>query len=189
VCSQSRQEWEHSLALQASGLATAGLVACGEKCGPLWEKFSFILTEAAPGQTLERFLRECQDRTVRRRVCDALALTIRHLHAAGCAMPDLFTRHIFVELRQGAPTFCLIDLARLDRRTALPRRLRARDLAALNITAPLRFVSLRERIRFLRQYAGGLDRSLARQVAARMAHLLKRRKFQDYGQRRGAPDA
>jgi len=43
VWSQSRQEWENSLALQRAGLLTAELVAYGEDCGLLWERFSFII--------------------------------------------------------------------------------------------------------------------------------------------------
>ncbi len=180
VWSQSRQEWENSLTLQRAGLATAGLVACGEDCGPLWERFSFIVTEAAPGQTLDQFLRECRTQATRRRVFDTLAAMLARMHGAGLATPDLFTRHIFVDLRPSKPALCLIDMARLDRQPMLSTALRARDLAALNITAPLRFVSARERVRFLRRYAGRLDKALARRVANRVAHLLKRRKFQDF---------
>ena len=181
VWSISRREWENSKLLAAAGLRTAGLVAYGEDCGPLWEKFSFILTEAAAGgQTLEEFLRDCRDRRHRRRVFDALARDIRKMHDAGLATPDLFTRHLFVDDRAAPPQFCLIDMARLDRRLPLPARLRARDLAALNITAPLRFVSARERVRFLRQYAGHRDKPLARRIRRRVEYLLQRRKFRRF---------
>jgi tRNA A-37 threonylcarbamoyl transferase component Bud32 len=178
VWSISRREWENSKRLAATGLKTAELVAYGEDCGPLWEKFSFILTEAADGaQTVEQFLRECHDRARRRRVFDALARHIRRMHDAGLASPDLFTRHLFVNDRAESPQFCLIDMARLDRGQPLPARLRVRDLAALNITAPLRYVSARERVRFLRTYAGRPDKPLARQIRRRVEHLLQRRKF------------
>ena len=178
VWSISRREWENSKLLAAAGLRTAGLVAYGEECGPLWEKFSFILTEAAEGaQTVEQFLRECRDRARRRSVFDALARDIRKMHDAGLAAPDLFTRHLFVDDRAEPPQFCLIDMARLDRGQPLPARLRARDLAALNITSPLRFVSARERVRFLRQYAGRTDKPLARRIRRRVEYLLQRRKF------------
>ena len=180
VWSISRREWENSKLLAAAGLKTAGLVAYGEDCGALWEKFSFILTEAADGaQTVEQFLRDCRDRGHRRRVFDALARDIRKMHDAGLASPDLFTRHLFVD--DGAvPQFCLIDMARLDRGQPLPARLRARDLAALNITAPLRFVTARERIRFLRVYAGRTDKPLAGRIRRRVQHLLQRRKFRRF---------
>jgi tRNA A-37 threonylcarbamoyl transferase component Bud32 len=180
VWSIARQEWENSRALECAGLRAAGLVACGEEFGALWEKFSFIITDAAPGQTVEQFLRECRDRAQRRRVFDALAREIRRMHDAGLASPDLFTRHIFVDVAGGDPKFCLIDMARLDRVKRLSARQRARDLALLNVTALPRFVSPRERARFLKTYAGGLDKALARLIARRMAHLLKRNRCREF---------
>jgi tRNA A-37 threonylcarbamoyl transferase component Bud32 len=179
--SSSREEWENSLLLQKAGLRTAGLVAYGEECGLLWEKFSFLVTAAAEGrQTLREFLRDCPVGSLRKRVLRTLAAEIAKMHAAGLASPDLFTRHIFVDDTSKPPGFSLIDMARLDRRRALPKALRARDLAALHVTAPLAWVSWRERVRFLVHYAGHLDRELFRLTKARSAHLLKRRKFKDF---------
>lgn len=181
VWSLSRQEWENSLALQRAGLNTAALVAYGEDCGPLWEKFSFILTEAATGQqTVQDFLQHCRDAKLRRRVFDELAQTIRKMHDAGLASPDLFTRHLFVDEAAASPAFCFIDMARLDSGKPLSDRTRARDLAALHVTAPLRFVSTRERFHFLRIYAGKRDRGLAKLVEQRAEHLLQRRKFREF---------
>jgi hypothetical protein len=110
-------------------------------------------------------------------VADALALAIRKMHDAGLASPDLFMRHIFVE-RGAEPKFSLIDMARLDRQQPLSPRLRARDLAALNVTAPLRFVSSDERRRFFKVYGG--DTSLKDLERRRMEHLLKRKKFAEF---------
>lgn len=181
VWSVARQEWENALALQQAGRRTAELVAYGQECAWGWEKFSFLLTEAAVGtQTVEQFLRACREPQTRRRVLDALAAEVRKLHQAGLATPDLFTRHIFVSADSDPPGFCFIDLARLDRRRRVSSRLAARDLAALNVTAPLRHVTLRERLRFLRVYAGGADRPLRKRVEARTRRLLRRRRFQDF---------
>jgi tRNA A-37 threonylcarbamoyl transferase component Bud32 len=178
VWSQSRVEWENSLALQRAGISVAELVAFGEECGLFWENFSFVLTAAARGEmTLEEFLRTEKQPNERQRVFDALALDIRKMHNAGLASPDLFTRHVFLQ-RGAEPKFCLIDMARLDRRKKLSVKLRARDLAALNITAPLRFVSKEERQRFLDAY--GRDVELGGLIQERMKHLLQRRKFADY---------
>ena len=178
VRSASRVEWENSLALQAVGVGVAEPIAFGEECGPLWEKFSFILTAAARGdETLEHFLRRKASTATRQMVLDTLAKEIRRMHDAGLASPDLFTRHIFVA-HGSPPEFSLIDMARLDRARKLSRRYRARDLAALNVTAPLRFVSRRERLRFLRKYGG--DRHLRRLIQQRTRHLLERRKFADF---------
>ena len=145
--SLSRQEWENSRALEAAGFHAAPLVAFGEECGPLWEKFSYLVTESAQGETVESFLRTCTDPARRLKVFDALALEIRRLHDSGFASPDLFTRHIFVEADATPPRFCLIDMTRLNRRGRVSNPFRARDLAALNITAPVRFVTARERLR------------------------------------------
>jgi len=181
VWSTSRQEWENSRLLAAAGLNTAEPVAYGEECGLLWERFSFILTEAAIGaQTMEKFLHECHDRKHRGRVFAALARDIRKMHDAGLATPDLFTRHVFVDDRAERPRFCFIDMARLNRKQPLPTRWRARDLAALNVTAPLRQATARERVCFLRVYAGRLDKPFARQIRRRVEYLLQRRKFRRF---------
>jgi tRNA A-37 threonylcarbamoyl transferase component Bud32 len=178
--SQSRVEWENLLALQRAGIGVAEPVAFGEECGPFWEKFSFIITAGARGDlTVDQFLRTCTDADERRRVTDALAVTVRKMHDAGLASPDLFTRHIFLE-RGPEPKFCLIDMARLDRRRSLSPRLRARDLAALNVTAPLRFVSARERSRFFQIYGG--DAFLKDLERKRTEHLLKRKKFAEFSE-------
>ena len=181
VRSVSRREWENSRALEAAGLHSAPLIALGEECCLLWGKFSFILTAQAPGtQTMDDFLRSCTDPPRRRRVFDALARELRKMHDAGLASPDLFARHIFVDETLAPPRFCLIDMARLDRRRSLPPALRARDLAALSVTAPLRHVSNRERLRFLKHYSSSTARTLLPLILIRMKHLLQRRKFRDF---------
>jgi len=183
VWSISRQEWENSKALERAGLRAAGRVAFGEECGPLWEKFSFLVTEAAVGsQTVEQFLQTCAEPARRRKVFEALAAEIRKMHEAGLASPDLFTRHLFVDESEAGPRFCFIDMARLDCKRGLPDRLRARDLAALNLTAPLRFVSARERLRFLLVYARGSGRDLLPLIRRRVEYLLRRRKFRGFAQ-------
>jgi hypothetical protein len=181
VWSASRCEAAHAQALERAGFHVPRCVAWGEEVGLWRERFSFLLTEAAPGVPLSQFLAQCRDRARRRRVLDALAGEIRRFHDAGLATPDLFTRHIFVEESgERPPRFWFLDVARLDRCARTSARRRARDLAALNVTAPLGQVSARERVRFLKVYAGRLDRGLAREIARRMQHLLRRRRFQDF---------
>jgi tRNA A-37 threonylcarbamoyl transferase component Bud32 len=178
VWSQSRVEWENSLALQRAGINVAEPVAFGEECGLLWEKFSFILTAAAAGEmTMDDFLRTNQDLSERKTVFEELARQIRKMHDAGLASPDLFTRHIFIA-RGSSPQFCLIDMARMDRHRSLSELLRARDLAALHVTAPLRFVSTPERQRFLEVY--GASAELRELISQRAKHLLTRKKFADF---------
>ena len=155
--------------------------AIGDFAPFLWEHFSFLITEAAEGsQTLESFQEQCRDGAIRRRVFSALAREVRRLHDAGYASPDLFTRHAFIDAGSKPPTFCWIDMARLDRERPLSAAKRARDLAALNITAPQRSTSTRERLRFLRDYCGDTDRGLLDRIDRRMQHLLKRGKFRTW---------
>jgi tRNA A-37 threonylcarbamoyl transferase component Bud32 len=179
VWSMAREEWENSLALERAGFRVARPVAYGEQCGLLWERFSFILTEAADGaRTVHDFLKTWSDSALRRRVVDELAREIRRLHDAGFASPDLFARHFFLEL-DGAIKFCLIDMARLDRSRPVSQRRRARDLAALNVSVPLACASAAERLRFLRVYLGEANhRALFTAIRSRSEQLLKRRKFQ-----------
>lgn len=181
VWSISRAEREHARALERAGFHAPRCVAWGEEVGLFRERFSFLITEAAPGMALSQFLEQCRDSARRRRVFDALARELRRFHDAGLATPDLFSRHVFVEeTAGGAPRFWFIDTARLDRCAAVSLRRRARDLAALNVTAPLAWVTPRERVRFLKIYAGKLDRALVRRIARRMAHLLRQRRFQAF---------
>lgn len=184
VWSASRVEWENSEAVAKAGFPTAELVAYGEEIGPLKAKFSFILTRAARGsQTLFDFLKGCNEPAERRRVLSELAARVRQMHAAGLFYPDLFSRHVFIDTDASPPALSLIDVARLDRRKGGSDTLRARDLAALNASVPVRFASATERVRFLREYAGDSRadrRRLVGLIRKRMEHLLKRSKFRDF---------
>lgn len=182
VWSVARAEWENARILQQAGFHTAGLVACGDEMTLVGERFSFLLTEAARGPvTLGQFNEDCRDRTLRRKVFDALALELRRLHHAGLSMPDLFSRHVFFDPAAHPLEFSFIDVARLERRRHLPIAHRARGLAALNVTSPIRFVSARERVRFLRVYAGdGPMRPLVTHIKARTSRLLERKKYRSF---------
>jgi hypothetical protein len=184
VWSASRVEWDNSEAVARAGFPTAELVAYGEEVGPLRARFSFILTRAARGsQTLFDFLKDSHDPAERRRVLLELAGRVRQMHAAGLYYPDLFSRHAFIDTAVSPPALSLIDVARLDRRRGLIDAMRARDLAALNASVPVRFASATERLRFLREYAGPARadrRRLVGLIRKRMEHLLTRSKFRDF---------
>lgn len=180
--SVARVEWENARVLQAAGFHTAALVACGDEINLMGEKFSFLLTEAAAGpMTLDQFVRSGQDSTRTRHVLDSLARELQRLHQRGLSLPDLFARHIFFDPDAESIQFCFIDVARLVRRRNLSIPQQARALAALNVTAPLRFVSARERVRFLRVYAGEKElRPLVDRIASRTTRLLERKKYRDF---------
>lgn len=182
VWSMARQEWENMAALNRAGVATAELVAYGEECGALWERFSFIVTRAAPAAwTVEDFAKECRDPVRRRRVIEALARQVKTMHEAGLASPDLFARHFFVQ-EADEVRFWLIDMNRVEHGRVSSRQ-RARDLATLHLSLPLRLVGVRERVRFLRAYCGGrVDRALPRMIEQRSRRLLHRSKFRGFAE-------
>jgi Lipopolysaccharide kinase (Kdo/WaaP) family len=180
VWSSSRQEWENSQRLAKAGIKTAPLVAYGEECGILWERYSFLITEKAPGnQSLLEFLSSSNDPDLRQRVLKELAILVRRLHLSGLATPDLFCRHVFVNLASPTLDLCFIDMARLDHIHSVPKRVLARDLAALYVSAPMEILNVRERLRFLHAYSKTrvLDRDLVKLIRRRVCHLLKRRKY------------
>ena len=177
VWSSARQEWENALLLEQAGIPVASLVAYGEQLSLLRERFSFIITEEAPGQCLDDFVRTCSDMPLRRRVFDELANMVRRMHDAGLAAPDLFLRHVFVDTAGEAPRFHLIDMNRLNV-GQISLRQRARDIAGLHVTAPLGTVSMTERLRFLRTYSGSIDRKLFHLIARRSRHQLRKPRFQ-----------
>ena len=183
VWSSARQEWENALLLEQAGIPVASLVAYGEQLSLLRERFSFIITEEAPGQCLDDFVRTCHDMPLRRRVFDDLARLVQRMHNAGLAAPDLFLRHVFVDTSGAAPRFRLIDMNRLNvGRISLKQR--ARDIAGLHVTAPLGTISITERLRFLQTYAGSIERRLFHFIARRARHQLRKPRFQFfYGER------
>jgi tRNA A-37 threonylcarbamoyl transferase component Bud32 len=183
VWSSARQEWENALLLEQAGIPVAPLVAYGEQLAMLRERFSFIITEEAPGRCLDDFVRTCRDMPLRRRVFDDLARLVQRMHNAGLAAPDLFLRHVFVDTAGEAPRFHLIDMNRLDIGRISPKQ-RARDIAGLHVTAPLGTVSITERLRFLQTYAGSINRKLFHLIARRARHQLRKPRFQFfYGDR------
>jgi hypothetical protein len=57
---------------------------------------------------------------------------------------------------------------------------RVRALAALNVSAAVRFVSWRERLRFLRVYWGSVNEVLIGQIRKRTQRLQERKKYPDF---------
>ena len=167
--------------MKEKGFSTPEMVAYGEDCSVFREAFSFIITKVAKGdQTLYEFSRDCHDVNRRRQVFDALANEITRLHHSGLATPDLLSRHIFIDGTPDIPGFCFIDMARLYRVKRCSDRSCARDLAILNVSIPLTFVSLRERVRFLRKYREDGWRKLVPQIKKRVFNLVKRNQYRDF---------
>jgi tRNA A-37 threonylcarbamoyl transferase component Bud32 len=147
---------------------------------------AFLLVRELPDAVdLHTCLAEhCTRSDQRRSLARILGETIARLHAAGFTHPDLYAKHVFVQLRDRSIVF--IDFQRTMRRPRVSWRRRWRDLAALNASLGDELVSFRERlgclVAYLRQ-SGVTDmrrslRSSLRALQRRTAHLLGRRKIQ-----------
>jgi len=159
---EAREEARAYRTLAVTGVPAAALL-CEEE-GPAGSR-ALVLADAGPG--LDEVVSE---RGAVRALLSRAARTVRALHAAGFAFPDLLARHLRVgedgEVR-------LIDVARL-RGPGRSRPLRrAVDLGALFGTLPRLSVPERARLRLFRQAASDLDaaerRALARRVAREAA--------------------
>jgi hypothetical protein len=175
--SSAELEWANLLLLNAAGVATCRPAAVGAEFNAGGETFSFIATEAAPGVELEHLARTLGNWQSRRRVSVAVARTLRRIHDARIGLPTVFGRHLFIDgdpASADALTVTLIDLDRVKRPLIMTRR-KARDLAQLHLSIPKAVVTVRERLRFLRDYAGGLQ---ANDVASirRFERYLERKK-------------
>jgi tRNA A-37 threonylcarbamoyl transferase component Bud32 len=179
VWSMARQEWENLKLIEKAGLGVPALVAYGEECGPLWERFSYIITGNAEGIPLDAWFQANADPAVRRKLIVALAHFLVQFHDAGLSSPDLFARHIFVHESADGFKFTLIDMARIDQ-GMVGLKQSARDLAALHVSLPRKSVGLRERWVFLQTYRRRPVAPLARLIRSRAVHLLKRKKFRAF---------
>ncbi|HSW44775.1 MAG TPA: lipopolysaccharide kinase InaA family protein [Phycisphaerae bacterium] len=186
-------EWQNALQLQALGVRAATPVGFGQQMAGPWERRSFVLLDAAQGESLERWVprqlapQACErDLSARRAMFDALARFVAGFHAAGFVHRDMYLCHIFIRgAERGYPRpahgdcFTLIDLQRVFRPRWRQRRWVVKDLAALNFSAPVDRVGRWERLRFLCRYARahervGSARLLARLIGRKTAEIARR---------------
>jgi hypothetical protein len=163
--------------LARHNIRTPKIVAWGvEKRGPV-EVRSFILTEEIPGgSSLEQRLPDClTDRRPlgrveeRREFLRDLARWVRRFHDTGLRHRDLYLAHIFLDQ---ADRFVLIDLHRCFKPRLFGERWLIKDLAQLYYSAPGRFISRTDRLRFYLDYAGKLRLdALGRR---RIGHILRK---------------
>jgi hypothetical protein len=185
-------EFDAARKLAAMGINTPRVVAWGQQWGRVFEKRSFVMMEEVPeGESLERRLPgffdpsavssgpNCGPETpenlkMRRRFVEQLAAFVRKFHDTGYRHRDLYLCHVF---RTADGRFFLIDLARVFKPMLLGALYRVKDVAQLHYSAPAKYVSRTDRLRFLRAYLGGdkldnRDRAFARRInnkAKRMA--------------------
>ena len=160
--------------LASAGVSTPKTNAYGEQWGSLFEKRSFVITEKIPhAEALERKLPECFDGRptsanlkCRRQFIAQLASFIRKFHKTNYRHRDLYFSHIFHDNNSG---FFLIDLARAFKPLVLCRRYQIKDIAQIYYSAPKRYFSNTDRLRFYLGYVGkskltGTDKIYIRQV-------------------------
>jgi len=198
-------EWYWSHRLIADGINVAPPIALAESMRGGRELASAILTAAAPGQSLESLApirKTCEPRasaraasqmfgdsemllTARpdiirdRDIIAELARFVARFHRLGYVHRDLYLSHVFFD-RDAPPhrRFCLIDLHRVMRPRCFRRRWFVKDLAALNYSTPVSFVSTAARIRFLITYlrenaSAGSLRNIVDQVIRKTAQISR----------------
>lgn len=183
--------WEQHAAreLAAAQVPAVQAVAwCEEMRGALELRGAVVLA-AATGQPMDRVLREMGAAgaralrgAARHDLTRRLARFINAFHQTGFTHRDLYLCHVFADVdadAQRAPTFCLIDLARLHRPRLRRMRWLLKDLAQLDSSAAVAGATRADRLRFLRAYLCLLPgaprtRWYAAQIAGRSARILQR---------------
>jgi len=143
--------------LTAAGLNTPKTIAYGEQWEALFEKRSFVITEKIPdAESLERKLPDCFNKqpTIanlkrRRHFIAQLAGFIKKFHDTNYRHRDLYFSHIF---HSDNNKFYLIDLARAFKPLILRRRFQLKDIAQVYYSAPGRYFSNTDRLRFYLGY-------------------------------------
>jgi heptosyltransferase-2 len=184
-------ELEHINRLAEAGINTPKVVSYGQQWGLFFEKRSFIITEKIPGaESLEQKLPGCfadtgsaENLKQRRVFITQLADFIKRFHETNYRHRDLYFSHIFYSDNGG---FYLIDLARAFKPVILCQRFKIKDIAQLYYSAPAKYFSNTDRLRFYLCYvsrnklANG-DNNFIRKVlnkARRIArHDIKHNKF------------
>jgi len=186
-------DFEMANKLFAEGINTARPVCFGEQFGLLFEKRSFCITEKiADAESLERKLPDCfhgrQDTAKlrgKRGFIKQLAKFVKKFHETGYRHRDLYFSHIFYNY---SGEFYLIDLARAFRPLLFGQRFRIKDLAQLYYSAPGKYFSKTDRLRFFLSLTGKkrLNRN-DKSVIKRITNKSRRMAKHDKKHNRAAP--
>jgi heptosyltransferase-2 len=139
--------------LKDAGVNTPKTICYGWQWGRIFEKRSFCITEKIPNaESLERKFPECfyaeptvENLKTRRTFIAELACFVRKFHQTGYRHRDLYLCHIFYD---NNGSFTLIDLARVFKPGLLAERYRRKDIAQLFYSAPGKYFSRTDRMRF-----------------------------------------
>jgi len=186
------REWKNILIFHKVDLPTVTPIVAGMKRRGLLGKESFLLTKGLE-RTIrlddflpDRFSPPLTSKMIleKRALIRQLALLTQKMHNLGFNHRDFYLCHILIrrDVPQGWKLF-ICDLHRVDRRRKVSMRWRVKDLAALNYSAPETLISLRDRIRFMKQYLSRekLDHEarlfimkIARKTTSMKRHNLKK---------------
>jgi len=152
-------DFEPANKLTIAGVNNPKIISCGEQWGSLFEKRSFIITEKIPdAESLERKLPDCfnaqntvENLKLRRNFTTQLAGFVKKFHETNYRHRDLYLSHIFYA---DSGNFYLIDLARAFKPIICRRRFRIKDIAQVYYSAPARYFSNTDRLRFYFGYTG-----------------------------------
>jgi hypothetical protein len=176
-------EFASASRLSAMGINTPKVVAYGEKRGTFFEKGSFIIAEKIQNaESLERKLPHFFDHPataenlkLRRNFVAQLAAFIKKFHQTNYRHRDLYFPHIFYS---NDGRFYLIDLARAFKPLIRRERFRIKDIAQLHYSAPGRYFSRTDRLRFYLSYAesnnlSSKDKAFIRKVVSKAKWMAR----------------
>ena len=178
IASTMFYDLDASQKLAAAGINTPRPVSYGAQWGIFFEKRSFIITEKIPGESLERLLPPCFTHNSngnlkeRRRFIGNLAQFVRKFHNTGYRHRDFYFAHIF----HHNDAFYLIDLQRAIKPLLFSERYRIKDIAQLSYSAPGKYFSNADRLRFYLAYADktqleAKDKSFIQAVLRKMTQM------------------
>ncbi len=152
-------DFEPANKLTIAGVNNPKIISYGEQWGIFFEKRSFIITERIPdADSLERKLPDCfnapntvENLKLRRNFTTQLAGFVKKFHETNYRHRDLYLSHIFYA---DSGNFYLIDLARAFKPIIWRRRFRIKDIAQVYYSAPARYFSKTDRLRFYFGYTG-----------------------------------
>lgn len=178
----ARNEWEALIAFHRAQIPTMVPVALGQRGSQ-----SFLVTEGLERCTklsaLDQSERDAPAPVAgldRQRLIRTLARLTRQMHAAGLHHQDYYLGHLLLpeEAAKGLEPpdrLYVIDLGRVCQRARLATRWIVKDLAQLNYSAS--GVSVRDRLRFLREYlghpVGPADRVLLTRIESKTAAIAR----------------
>lgn len=182
-----RTDWR-TPALRSAGFSAPAVVLRGRVAN-----LPFVITEAAPGISLARYL----DRRASapqlagqpladwRAVLRGLGREIGRLHQAGFFHTELRTSNIQIELRpQGTAHFSFIDNEGTRRFRQIPQWRQVKNLAQLNMDHP--HISRADRMRVFRAYLDAMGQGHSRNQLAWGVHQRIQRRLMENARRRPA---